>query len=121
LPGDSFADNTAVVILRATGQVLNRVTVLQKVFQVETADLGVLEVPTRKVKTIVYKNLPSYPTDMLETVKGSEFNGVIVNDPIRMKSDDLGGAVSLPQGKDSQSCVVTCRSGSCAHRRRPPV
>ena len=46
---------------------------------------------------IVYKNLPSYPTDMLRTLTSSEFNGVILNDPVRMKSDDLGGAVPVPR------------------------
>ena len=99
LLGHSFANNTAVVILRGTGQVLNKVTVLEKAFEIETPDLGVLRVPTPKIKTIVYKNLPSYPTDMLRTINSSEFNGVILNDPIALNSDDLGGTVSLPKAK----------------------
>ena len=97
LLGHSFSNNTAVVILRSNGQVLNNVTVLDKVFRVEIPDLKVLAVPTGKVKTIVYKNLPSYATDMLRTVNSSEFNGVVLNDPIKVKSDDLGGIVSLPK------------------------
>jgi hypothetical protein len=97
LRGHSFTNNAAVVILRSTGQVLNNVTVLEKAFRVEIPDLKVLDVPTDKVKTIVYKNLPSYPTDMLRTVNSSEFNGAVLNDPIKMKSDDLGGTVSLPK------------------------
>ena len=99
LLGHSFAENTAVVILRGTGQVVNKVTILDKVFRVETPDLGVLKVPTPKIKTIVYRNLPSYPRDMLRTVNASEFNGLILNDPIAMKSADLGGTVSLPKAK----------------------
>ena len=99
LIGHAFANNTAVVVLRATGQVLNQVTVLEKAFRIETPDVGVLEVPTKQVKTIVYKNLPSYPTDMLRTVNSSEFNGVILNDPIKMKSDDLGGTIAMPRAK----------------------
>ncbi|MBK5295650.1 MAG: hypothetical protein JJE40_00750 [Vicinamibacteria bacterium] len=95
--GHSFAGDTAIVILRSTGQVLSGVTILEKAFRIETPDLGVLTVPTKKIKTIVYKNLPSYPTDMLRTLNSSEFNGVILNDPVRMKSDDLGGAVPVPR------------------------
>ena len=52
LIGHSFSNNTAVVILRSTGQVLNRVTVLERSFLVETPDLGVLDVPTKNIKTI---------------------------------------------------------------------
>jgi hypothetical protein len=99
LRGHSFAGDTAVVILRGTGQVLNKVTVVEKAFAVDTPDLGVLSVPTPKVKTIVYKNLPSYPTDMLRTVNGSEFNGVVLNDPIALISDALGGKVAVPKSK----------------------
>ena len=98
LLGHSFSSNTAVVILRA-GQVLNKVTVLEKSFRVETPDLGVLDVPTKGIKTIIYKNLPSYATDMLRTVNGSEFNGPILNDPVKMTSDDLGGTVSVAKAK----------------------
>ena len=99
LTGHSFSNNTAVVILRSTGQVLNKVTVLEKSFRVETPDIGMLDVPTAKIKTIVYKNLPSYPTDMVRTVNSSEFNGSVLNDPIKMKSEDLGGTVLLPKSK----------------------
>ncbi len=98
LIGHSFFNNTAVVILRS-GLTVNSVTVLEKSFRVETPDLGVLDVPTKNIKTIVYKNLPSYPTDMLRTVKSSEFNGPILNDPIKMKSADLGGTLSVPKSK----------------------
>ena len=98
LVGRSFSNNTAVVILRS-GQLLNNVTVLEKSFSVQTDDLGVLKIPTPNVKTIVYKNLPSYPTDMLRTVSSSEFNGPILNDPVKMKSEDLGGTVSIAKAK----------------------
>jgi hypothetical protein len=97
--GKAFAGDTAVVILRSTGQVLNRVTIPEKVFRIETPDLGTLSIPTRKIKTIVYKNLPSYPTDMLRTVNSSEFNGIVLNDPIEMTSEDLGGTVRVPKAK----------------------
>jgi hypothetical protein len=93
--GKSFKGWTAVVIFRKTGQVLNKVTVLDKAFKVETPDLGTLTFKTTQIKTIVYKNLPTYPTDMLKTVGGSEINGTIANDPVRMTSPDLGGAASI--------------------------
>lgn len=51
------------------------------------------------MKTIVYKNLPSYPTDMLRTINSSEFNGVVLNDPVEMESDDLGGVVQVRKAK----------------------
>ena len=78
---------------------LNNVTIFEKSFRIETPDVGVIEVPTNRVKTIVYKNAPSYQTDMLRTINSSEFNGVVLNDPVAMASDDLGGTVSLAKGK----------------------
>ena len=78
---------------------MNNVTVLEKSFSVQTDDLGVLKIPTANVKTIVYKNLPSYPTDMLRTLGSSEFNGPVLNDPIKVKSEDLGGTVSIAKAK----------------------
>lgn len=97
--GKAFAGDLAVVILRSTGQVLNRVNVRERAFRVQTPDLGILTIPTQRVKTIVYKNLPSYPTDMLRTVSSSELNGVILNDPVEMESEDLGGVARLPKAK----------------------
>ncbi len=85
--------------MRGTGQVLNQVTILERAFQVDTPDLGVLSVLTPRIKTIVYKNLPSYPADMLRTINGTEFNGVVQNDPVRMQSADLDGVVSVSKAK----------------------
>ena len=99
LAGRSFAGNTAVIILRGTGQVINRATVQDRTFRIETPDLGVLTIDTNKIKTIVYKNLPAYPTDMLRTINASEFNGDILNDPVTVTAEDLGGKVKLPRAK----------------------
>jgi hypothetical protein len=99
LLGRSFPTETAIIILRDTGQVLNRVDVLEKRFSIKTPDLGVLKIETRKVRSIVYRNLPTYPTDVLRTVNGSEFNGVVLNDPIKVNADDLGGNARLPRAK----------------------
>src|SRR5947207_433822 len=97
--GRSFVGGTAVIIMRDTGQVINKVTVLEKVFRIATRDLGELKIKTEAIKTIVYKNLPSYPTDMIRTVNSSEFNGRVLNDPIRVDSEDLGGKASLARSK----------------------
>jgi hypothetical protein len=97
--GRSFEGGTAVIIMRDTGQVINKATVLEKVFRIDTPDLGVLKIKTEAIKTIVYKNLPSYPTDLLRTINSSEFNGSILNDPIRVDSEDLGGTSSLARSK----------------------
>jgi hypothetical protein len=87
----------AVVILRDTGQVFNEATILEESFKVQTPDAGTIEVPTARVKTIVYKNLPGYPTDMLSTVNGSEFDGDILNDPVTIKAADIQQPQPLPK------------------------
>src|SRR5438128_1136442 len=97
--GRSFTGGTAVIVMRDTGQVINKATVLETAFRIDTPDLGVLKIKTEAIKTIVYKNLPSYPTDMLRTVNSSEFNGSVLNDPIRVDADDLGGKASLRRSK----------------------
>jgi len=97
--GQSSAARTAVVIFRDTGQVLNDVTVLDKAFTVEIPDGEPVEVPTPKVKTIVYKNLPAYQTDMLRTISGSEFNGVVLNETVTFQAKGLAKPVSYPKEK----------------------
>ncbi len=86
----------AVVILRSTGQVLNDVIVRDKSFTINTPDLGTRTIKRERIKTIVYKNLPSYPTDMLRILDGTELNGVITNDPVTLFTQDLG-EVAVPK------------------------
>ena len=80
----------AVVILRSTGQVLNNVIVKDKTFTIVTKDLGTQVIKRDRIKTIVYENLPSYPTDMLRILDGTELNGVVANDPVTLFTEDLG-------------------------------
>jgi hypothetical protein len=80
----------AVIILRKTGQVLNNVVVENATFSIATEDLGTLTFQTKRLKTLIYKNLPSYPTDMLRLLDGTELNGVIADDPVTISTDDLG-------------------------------
>ena len=72
---------------------------LEKTFKIETPDLGTLTFKTEQIRTIVYKNLPTYPTDMVHTVGGSEINGSVLNDPVRMAAEDLGGEVAMAKAK----------------------
>jgi hypothetical protein len=97
--GRSFAGGTAVIIMRDTGQVINKATILEKSFRIDTPDLGELEIKTDAIKTIVYKNMPSYPTDMIRTLNSSELNGSVLNDPIRIDAEDLGGKAGLARSR----------------------
>ena len=97
--GKFLADGHAIIILRNTGQAVTHVTVREKSFQVETPDLGTLTFKIPQIQSIVYKNLPTFPTDVLRTVGGSEINGNIVNDPVRVDAEDLGGEVDIAKAK----------------------
>jgi hypothetical protein len=86
----------AVVVLRKTGQVLNNVVVKNPTFAIVTPDLGPRVFKTTRLKTIVYKNLPAYPTDMLRLLDGTELNGRITDDPVTIATLDLG-EVAIPK------------------------
>jgi len=97
--GRWLSEGDAVIIFRGTGQVVNHARILDKRFRVRTPDLGTIAVDTRNIMSIVYKNLPTYPTDVLRTLGGTELNGVILNDPITVKAEDLGGTVEIRKAK----------------------
>jgi hypothetical protein len=88
-----------LVVLRDTGQTLNDMTVLEPEFAIDTVDVGRVTVPTKRIKTIVFKNLPAYATDMIHSVNGSELNGTVVTDPIRLRSDDFPDLKAIPTAK----------------------
>src|SRR5262245_5022723 len=85
----------AVVILRDTGQVLANATILDQSFQIQTPDLGTLTLKSEHVQSIVYRNLPTFPVDMLRTIGGSELNGTVLNDPVHISARELGGEAAL--------------------------
>src|SRR4030095_5404152 len=95
--GHSFADQTAVMILRSGG-VLTQVSVLEKTFSIDTPDFGVLDLPRKQIKTIIYKNLPTYPPDFVKTMSGSELTGSVLNDPVRVSTADTG-TISIAKSK----------------------
>ena len=89
----------ALIFMRNTGQIINHAMILNESFRIETADLGIVTIKTADVKTIIYQNLPSYPTDMLRTNGASEYNGNVLEDPIRVESADLGGQAAIAKAK----------------------
>jgi hypothetical protein len=97
--GRWLSDGDAVIIFRNTGQVINHARVLDRKVRIATADLGTLAIPTESISSIVFKNLPTYPTDVLRTLGGTELNGRVLNDPIRVKADDLGGTVEIRKAR----------------------
>jgi hypothetical protein len=97
--GKFLADGHAIIILRNTGQVITHATVKEPSFQVKTPDLGTLTFKVSQVQSIVFRNLPTYPTDVLKTVGGSEINGEISNDPIAIDAEDLGGSTTIARAK----------------------
>jgi hypothetical protein len=98
-PGKFLKGGGAVLILRQTGQVIAHASVLEKTFRVQTTDLGTLTFTIPQIQSIVYKNLPTYPTDVLKTVGGSEINGEVLNDPVAVDAEDLGGKVQIAKAK----------------------
>src|SRR5262249_16939407 len=97
--GKFLAEGHSVIIFRNTGQVIAQATVLERSFRVKTPDLGELSFKISQIQSIVYKNLPTFPTDVLRTVGGSEINGEILNDPVAVDAEDLGGKTTIAKAK----------------------
>lgn len=87
------------MILRETGNVLAHATILEPSFQVQTSDLGTLICKAEQIQSIVYRNLPTFPSDVLRTIGGSEINGVVLNDPIHLAAEELGGAAEVAKAR----------------------
>lgn len=98
-PGKFLKGGGAILILRQTGQVIANASVLEKAFRIKTTDLGTLTLAIPQIQSIVYKNLPTYPTDVLKTVSGSEINGDVLNDPVNVEAADLGGKVAIAKAR----------------------
>ena len=97
--GKFLAGGRAIIIFRNTGQVIAHAAILEKSFRVATPDLGTLTFKIPQIQSIVYRNLPTYPTDVLRTVGGSEINGDILNDPVQVEAEDLGGKAAIAKSK----------------------
>jgi hypothetical protein len=79
--GKFLLEGHSLIIMRNTGQVINHATILEKSFTIDTPDLGTI------------------PVNVIRTVGGTEFNGTITTDPIRVEAEDLGGKKDLPAAK----------------------
>ena len=97
-PGKFMKGGHAVIILRS-GQVITKARITEKSMRVATSDLGTLTFKLEQISTIVYKNLPNFPTDLLRTVGGSEINGEVLNDPVHVEAEDLGGAAEIARAR----------------------
>jgi hypothetical protein len=97
--GKWFLGGKALLVFRRTGQVVTHVMVLEKSFRIRTPDLGTLTFAVEQIQSIVFRNLPAYPTDTLRTVGGSEINGRVLNDPVHVDAGDLGGKKTLARSK----------------------
>jgi len=97
--GKFLTKGVAILILRNSGQVITHATVMDQTFRVKTVDLGTLTFKLAQIQSIVYKNLPTYRTDVLRTVGGSEINGEVLNDPVTVDAEDLGGEAEIARSK----------------------
>jgi hypothetical protein len=97
--GHWFEGEKCLVVMRGTGQTMNDVMVLEPEFVIDTPDLGRVTVPAKRIKTIVFKNLPAYPTDMIHSLNGSELNGTVLTDPIRRRSEEFPDLKAIPTAK----------------------
>lgn len=100
LIGPSTDRGKCVVIMRAThgaSQMYRDVTILDREFQIDVGEpVERRKVAADRIKTIVFKSLPTYATDMLRTVSGTELNGSVVNDSIHFRSDDFEEPITVP-------------------------
>ena len=90
---------TKALIMLRKGNAIDQATVLNKEFSIDTEDLGKLKVPTRLIKTIILKNLPTFPLDVIRLLKGNEMSGTVLTDPVRIESEEVGGKIDVALSK----------------------
>ena len=96
--GNRFDQSKALVVLRL-GNAIDQAKVLNKEFNINTEDLGTLKVPTKLIKTIILKNLPTFPLDVIRLLKGNEISGEVLTDPVRLDSEEVGGKIDVALAK----------------------
>ena len=90
---------TKALIMLRKGNAIDQAAVLNKEFSIDTEDLGKLKVPTRLIKTIILKNLPTFPLDVIRLLKGNEMSGTVLTDPVRIESEEVGGKIDVALSK----------------------
>ena len=88
------APGTSLVVLRR-GSAIGRVTVLNKEFSIETEDVGTLRIKTKAINTIVLKNGPLFPLDVVR-LRSGDISGTVTTDPVKIESDQIGGKKDIP-------------------------
>lgn len=78
----------ALIVLRMGNAIEGKV--LEKFFTIDTGDLEPLKVPTAQLASIIMKNLPNFPLDVMRFPNGYEISGVVLTDPVRVKSKQVG-------------------------------
>jgi hypothetical protein len=91
-------DYTSLIVLRK-GNAIGKAKVLNKDFTIDTADLGPMKIQAKLIETIILKNLPLYPLDMIRLSGGNEISGTVTTDPVRIDSKQLAGPMDIPIGK----------------------
>jgi len=92
-------DQSKALIVLRQGNAIDQATILEKEFRINIEELGEIAVPTSLVKTVILKNLPSAPLDVIRFLKGNEISGTVLNDPIHAESEEVGGAIDIPLAK----------------------
>ena len=90
---------TKALIMLRKGNAIDQAAVLNMEFSIDTEDLGKLKVPTRLIKTIILKNLPTFPLDVIRLLKGNEMSGTVLTDPVRIESEEVGGKIDVALSK----------------------
>jgi hypothetical protein len=88
----------ALVILRK-GNAIDQASVLNTAFSIDTEELGTLKVPTHLIKTIILKDIPTFPLDVIRLLKGNEMSGRVLTDPVHIDSEEVGGKMDIPLSK----------------------
>ncbi len=96
--GRRFDQTKALIVLRM-GSAIDQAKILNKAFSIDTKELGVLNVPTKLIKTIILKNGSLFPLDVIRMLKGNEISGTVTTDPVHADSEEVGGKIDIPLAK----------------------
>jgi translation initiation factor 2B subunit (eIF-2B alpha/beta/delta family) len=93
-----FDQDKALIVLRK-GNAIDQATILEETFAIDTEELGILNVPTKLIKTIILKNGTLFPLDVIRMLKGNEISGTVLTDPVHADSEEVGGHITIPLKK----------------------
>ncbi len=95
----TFDEGKALIMLRQ-GNGIDQAMILDKEFAIDTAELGVVKVPTKLIHSVIMRNGTMFPLDVIRLLKGNEISGTIeAPDPVHANSDEVGGKIEIPLSK----------------------